>query len=81
VGGAYLAASFSARPADGGTATWDDFDRRSAIADRRFTIAAVGFASGGALVAAGVARYAWVRHRARATLTVVPGGLALGGSF
>jgi tetratricopeptide (TPR) repeat protein len=80
-GGAFLAASFAAQPADDGVATWEDFDRQAATADRRATIAAVGLAGGGALVAAGVARYAWVRHRARATLTVVPGGLALGGSF
>jgi hypothetical protein len=80
-GGAFLVAAFSAQPADDGVATWEAFDRQAATADRRATIAAVGLAGGGALVAAGVARYAWVRHRARATLTVVPGGLALGGSF
>jgi hypothetical protein len=81
VGGGFLAASFAARPA--GADNWADYNARSATADRRFGVAAVAFASGGALVAAGAARYAWVRHRARAaaTLTVVPGGLALGGSF
>jgi tetratricopeptide (TPR) repeat protein len=80
-GGAFLVAAFSAQPDDDGVASWDEFDRQAATADRRATIAAVGLAGGGALVAAGVARYAWVRHRARATLTVVPGGLALGGAF
>jgi hypothetical protein len=86
LGGGFLAVSYAAQPADDqGPAGpgWEDFDRRAATADRRFTIAVLGFAGGGALIAAGVARYAWVRHRARAgtTLTVVPGGLALGGTF
>src|SRR5262249_5162054 len=85
VGGAFLAASFAARPADDGGTNgpgWPEFDRRAATADRRAAIAVAGFVGGGALVAAGVARYAWVRHRAHAaTLTIVPGGLALGGTF
>ena len=52
-------------------------------ADTRHEIAVVGLVGGGALAVAGLARYAWVRHerRAHATLTIMPGGLALGGWF
>lgn len=86
VGTGFLVASFSARPADDAGeagAPYDDFSQRAAKADQRLTIAVVSLAAGGALAAGGIARYAWVRHRARAgaTLTVVPGGIALGGWF
>jgi hypothetical protein len=82
VGGGFLAAAFSARPS-ADDATIADYDARFATAERRRTIAVVGLVAGGALAAGGVARYAWVRHRARAavTLTILPGGLALAGSF
>jgi hypothetical protein len=80
VGTGFLVAALAAR-GSGGEPVWTDLDARQARAEQRMTIAVVGLAAGGALVAGGVARYAWVRHRARATLTVVPGGLALGGSF
>ena len=83
VGGGFLAAALAARPpADAPTDA--AFDGGRARAEARLSIAVVSFATGGALVAAGVARYVWVRHERRrmgATLTIVPGGLALGGSF
>jgi hypothetical protein len=81
VGGGFLAAALAARPAPD-LPTYDEHAGAQARAETRLSIAVVGFVGGGALVAAGVARYAWVRHRRNAvTLTVVPGGLALGGSF
>ena len=82
VGASFLWAAHSALPA-GDTLTYGQFSAARATADARFTVAVIGLASGGALAAAGVARYAWVRHerRARATLTIVPGGLALEGWF
>ena len=83
VGGAYLAASFAALPGAGASTHYVDYSPAQATAESRHTIAIVGLVGGGALAAAGVARYAWVRHdrRAHATLTIVPGGLALEGSF
>lgn len=82
VGGAFLAASFAALP-DDGARTYAGYDGARSTAESRHAIAVGGLVAGGAFVAAGVARYAWVRHerRARATLTIVPGGLALGGWF
>jgi hypothetical protein len=82
VGAGFLWAAHAALPS-ADTPTHDAYQATRAKADARFTIAVVGLAGGGALVAAGVARYAWVRHtrRARPTLTIVPGGLALEGSF
>ena len=82
VGAAFLGASFAALPSSN-TSTYAGYGDARATAESRHALAAVAFVGGGALVAAGVARYAWVRHdrRARATLTVVPGGLALEGSF
>ncbi len=80
VGGGFLAASFSARPPNDGLA-FDDYDARYQTAERRLTIGVVALAAGGALATGGVARYLWVRHRAHATLTLAPGGLALVGSF
>jgi hypothetical protein len=82
VGVGFLVASFAALP-DAGMNTHASYHDAYATADARHTIAAVGLVGGGALAAAGVARFAWIRHerRARATLTVVPGGLALEGSF
>jgi hypothetical protein len=82
VGGGFLAASFAALPSLDAP-SWSDYAGARSSADTRHAIGVVGLVGGGALVAAGVARYAWVRHerRARATLTIVPGGLALGGSF
>jgi len=82
VGVGFLAGALAARPSSN-EATYAAFDDARGRADTRLTISIVGFAAGGALVAAGVARYAWVRRARRlpATLTVVPGGLALGGSF
>jgi hypothetical protein len=82
VGGAFLAASFAALP-DADARTHADYGAARATAETRHEIAVFAFAGGGALVAAGVARYAWVRHerRASATLTIIPGGLALEGSF
>jgi tetratricopeptide (TPR) repeat protein len=82
VGGGFLAASFAALP-DGGARTYAGYDGARSTAESRHAIAVGGLVAGGAFVAAGVARYAWVRHerRARATLTIVPGGLALGGWF
>jgi hypothetical protein len=84
VGGGFLAASFAALPsADAPMSTKNAYDAARSSADTRHAIGVVGLVGGGALVAAGVARYAWIRHerRVRATLTIVPGGLALGGSF
>jgi hypothetical protein len=88
VGGGFLAASFSARPtqANSGGSMFDDYASRYDTAERRLTIGVVGLATGGALAAGGVARYLWVRHRAKtpktpATLTIVPGGLAVAGTF
>jgi tetratricopeptide (TPR) repeat protein len=79
VGAGFLAASFAALPS---AATYPDYKAARATADARHDVAVVGFVAGGALAAAGVARYAFVRReRARATLTIVPGGLALEGSF
>jgi hypothetical protein len=82
VGGGFLAASFAALPSVDAP-TRSDYAGARSSADTRHAIGVVGLVGGGALVAAGVARYAWVRHerRARATLTIVPGGLALEGSF
>jgi tetratricopeptide (TPR) repeat protein len=82
VGGGFLAASFAALP-DASAGDYAAYAAARATADSRHTIAVLGFVGGGALAAAGVARYAWVRHarRARPTLTVVAGGLALEGSF
>jgi tetratricopeptide (TPR) repeat protein len=81
VGTGFLVAALSAR-ASGNEATKDDFDAAQTRAEGRLDVALVGFAAGGALVAGGLARYAWVRRQARtATLTIVPGGLALGGTF
>jgi tetratricopeptide (TPR) repeat protein len=82
VGGAFLWASYAALPAsDGGM--HDVHAAADAKAESRHTVAVLAFVGGGALAAAGVARYAWVRRerRAHATLTLVPGGLALEGSF
>jgi tetratricopeptide (TPR) repeat protein len=84
VGGGFLAAAFAAAPsADAPISTKSAYDAARASADTRHMIGVVGMVGGGALVVAGIARYAWVRHerRARATLTIVSGGLALGGSF
>jgi hypothetical protein len=84
VGGGFLAASFSARPPQSSAGlTFDDYRTRYDTADRRLTIGVVALAAGGALTTGGVARYLWVRQRAkaRATLTIVPGGLALLGTF
>jgi tetratricopeptide (TPR) repeat protein len=80
VGGGFLAASYAAR---GSGSDIEDFGRRWSTVETRWNVAMVGLIGGGAFVTAGVLRYAWVRHRARvpATLTVVPGGLALRGSF
>jgi hypothetical protein len=81
-GGAFLAASFAALPgAD--ASTHADYSAARTTAETRHAIAVFAFAGAGALIAAGVARYAWVRHerRASATLTIIPGGLALEGSF
>jgi tetratricopeptide (TPR) repeat protein len=83
VGGAFLWAAHEALPVASPDMHWADYHAARATADSRYTIAVVGLVGGGALAAAGVARYAWVRHerRAHATLTIVPGGLALEGSF
>ena len=84
VGGGFLAASFAALPGADASAHYADYSPAPARRpSRATTIAVVGLVGGGALAAAGVARYAWVRHerRAHATLTIVPGGLALEGSF
>ncbi|HTA20999.1 MAG TPA: hypothetical protein VK989_17015 [Polyangia bacterium] len=82
VGGGFLAASFAALPS-ANAPNMSVYDAARSSADTRHAIGVVALVGGGALVAAGVARYAWVRHerRARATLTIVPGGVALGGSF
>ena len=82
VGGAFLWSSFAALPS-ASKQDYPPYHSEQATAESRHTIAVVGLVGGGALVAAGVARYAWVRHerRAHATLTLVPGGLALEGSF
>jgi tetratricopeptide (TPR) repeat protein len=84
VGGGFLAASFAALPsADAPMSMKSAYDAARSSADTRHAIGVVGLVGGAALVAAGVARYAWIRHerRVRATLVIVPGGLALGGSF
>lgn len=79
VGAGFLAASFAALPGDG-AADHGAYAQARATAESRHAVSVVSLVAGGALVAAGVARYAWVR-RARATLTLVPGGLALEGTF
>jgi tetratricopeptide (TPR) repeat protein len=82
VGTSFLIASYAALPgAD--TRFQPDYANARSIAESRHAVAVIGLTSGVALAAAGVARYAWVRHerRLQATLTLVPGGLALGGSF
>jgi hypothetical protein len=83
VGGTFLALSFSARPPDDGLAQYADFKVRQESANRRFTIGVVSLAVGGVLTTTGVGRYLSVRRRGRgsATLTIVPGGLALAGAF
>jgi tetratricopeptide (TPR) repeat protein len=82
VGSGFLAAALAARP-PANASSYDAYDSAGGRAETRRSIAVVGFAAGGALVAAGVARYAFVRHERKlhATLTIVPGGLALGGAF
>jgi hypothetical protein len=81
VGGGLLAASYAALPSDN-ERSHADYDAARATAESRHTVAIFALAGGGALAVAGVARYAWVRRaRAHATLTIVPGGLALAGSF
>jgi tetratricopeptide (TPR) repeat protein len=82
VGGGFLAASFAALPSANASA-YAGYSASRATAESRHAIAVIGLVGGGALAAAGVARYAWARHerRAHATLTLVPGGLALEGSF
>ena len=82
VGGGFLASSFSALPS-AHAPDYAHYGPPQGTAESRHTIAVVGLVSGGALAAAGAARYLWVRHerRAHATLTIVPGGLALEGSF
>jgi hypothetical protein len=81
VGGGFLASAHAARPPDDGL-LFPDYRSRFETAERRQTIGIVTLAAGGALVAGGAARYLVVRHRNRsATLTIVPGGLALAGSF
>jgi hypothetical protein len=87
VGVGFLAASFAALPSDDASMKVGSdkmgYDSQRAVAESRHAIALVGLVGGGALVAAGAARYLWVRHerRVRASLTIVPGGLALGGWF
>jgi hypothetical protein len=83
VGGGFLAASFAALPSNDAPTKTGGYDSQFAVAESRHTIAVVGLVGGGALAAAGAARYLWVRHerRVHASLTIVPGGLALGGSF
>jgi tetratricopeptide (TPR) repeat protein len=83
VGGGFLAASYAARTDANRTLGIDEYGRHWDTAVTRFDVAMVGLVGGGALVTAGVLRYAWERHRqkAAATLTVVPGGLALRGWF
>jgi hypothetical protein len=90
VGTGFLVASFAALPS-ADTGFHGDYESARSSAESRHTIAVIGLTAGVALAAAGVARYAWVRHERRAqtgnaampaaTLTLVPGGLALGGSF
>jgi tetratricopeptide (TPR) repeat protein len=80
VGAGFLAASFAALPsADAGS--YADYTAARDRADARHAVGVVALVGGGAFVAAGLARYAWVRHERRATLTIVPGGLAFEGSF
>jgi hypothetical protein len=64
----------------------DTFAGHAEDASRNRTIAVVGFAAGGALVAAGIVRYALrpAAGRAAVTATVGPGGqgfLSVSGSF
>jgi hypothetical protein len=80
VGAGFLAASFAALPsADRGS--YADYAAARDKADARHAASVVALVGGGVFVAAGLARYAWVRHERRATLTIVPGGIALEGSF
>jgi hypothetical protein len=83
VGGGFLAASFSARPSNEGGLGFDEYASRYETAERRLTIGIAALSAGGALATGGLARYLWVRHRAKtpATLTIVPGGLAIAGTF
>jgi hypothetical protein len=80
VGAGFLAASFAALPS-AKEGSYADYTAARDRADARHAIGVVALVGGGAFVAAGLARYAWVRHERRATLTLVPGGLALEGSF
>jgi hypothetical protein len=80
VGAGFLAASFAALPSAGG-GTYADYGAARDKADARHAVSVVAFVGGGAFIAASLARYAWMRHERRATLTLVPGGLALEGSF
>jgi hypothetical protein len=80
LGTGFLVAALSAR-GSGNEPEYATFESKQSLAEQRMTVAVVSLAAGGALVAGGVARYLVVRRRTRATLTVVPGGLALGGTF
>jgi tetratricopeptide (TPR) repeat protein len=82
VGGGFLWASFTGLPS-ASSDSHATYHAERTTADSRHELAVVGLVAGGALATAGVARYAWVRHarRLHATLTIVPGGLALEGTF
>jgi tetratricopeptide (TPR) repeat protein len=80
VGAGFLAASFAALPS-ANAGSYADYAAARDRADGRHAVGVVALVGGGAFVAAGIARYAWVRHERRATLTIVPGGLAFEGSF
>lgn len=84
VGVGYLAAALSARSDAGGAPTVAEYGRRWSVAETRLDVAIGALAAGGALAAAGIARFVIVRRRARngpVALWLGPGTLGLGGNF
>jgi hypothetical protein len=84
VGIGYLIAALSARSDAGGATTVDEYSRRWSVATTRRDVAIGAFVAGGALAAAGIARFAIVRRRAGSgpiALWLGPGVLELGGNF
>lgn len=84
VGVGYLIAALSARGDAGGATTVAEYSRRWSVAETRRDVAIGAFAVGGALAAAGIARFVIVRRRTGngpIALWLGPGALELGGNF
>jgi hypothetical protein len=84
VGVGYLAAALSARGDAGGAPTLAEYGRRWSVAETRLDVAIGALAVGGALAAAGIARFVIVHRRTGAGPTALwlgPGTLGLGGKF